>query len=51
MLGAEIEGEASLRNVETAIASALGPGAMVGLPVLGAILLKGVVSLPTASLL
>src|ERR1039458_2534238 len=51
VLAAETEIEAGLRNVVTAVASALLPGAMVGRPVLGAILLPGVFRLPTAALL
>ena len=39
MLAAEIETKGLLRNVVTAIASALRPGAVVVGPVLGAILL------------
>ena len=48
---AETEIEGGLRNVVTAVASALLPGAMVGRPVSGAILLPGVLRLPTAALL
>jgi len=51
MLAAEIETEGVLRDVGTAVAAALGPAAMVGGPVLGAILLKGIVALPAATLL
>ena len=51
VLAAETEIEAGLRNVVTAVASALLPGAMVGRPVLGAILLPGIFRLPTAALL
>src|ERR1019366_7356031 len=51
VLAAETEIEGGLRNIVTAVASALLPGAMVGRPVLGAILLPGVFRLPTAALL
>jgi hypothetical protein len=47
----EVEIEAGLRNVVTAIASTLRPGAMVALPVLSAISLPGVVPLPAAAVL
>ena len=50
MLAAEIEIEAVLRDVVTAVASALGPVAMVGGPVLAPVLLPGSVSLPAARL-
>jgi hypothetical protein len=50
VLAAEIEAEGLLRNVGTAVASALRPGAMVGGPPLCAILLEGVVPLPAALL-
>jgi hypothetical protein len=51
VLAAEIEAEAVLRDVVTAVASALRPRAMVGGPPLGAILLPGIVPLPAAALL
>jgi hypothetical protein len=51
VLGSEIEAEGVLRNVVTAVASALRPGAMVGGPPLGAILLPGIMPLPAAPLL
>jgi hypothetical protein len=51
MLVAEMKTEACLRNVVTAIAAALGPSAMLALPLLGAILLPGVMPLPAAALL
>src|ERR1017187_10156000 len=51
VFAAETEIEAGLRNVVTAVASALLPGAVVGRPVLGAILLPGTFRLPTAALL
>src|ERR1019366_9127180 len=51
VLAAETEIEGGLRNVVTAVASSLLPGAMVGRPVSGAILLPGVLRLPTAALL
>lgn len=50
MLTAEIEAEAVCRNIVTAIATALSPSAMVGLPMLGAVLLPGAMLLPTAAL-
>ena len=46
---AEIEAEAILRNVVTAVAPALRPGAMVAGPVLRAILSEGRVLLPAAA--
>ena len=51
MFIAEIEIEAGLRNVVTAIASTLRPGAVVALPVLSAILLPCTMTLPAAALL
>ena len=45
---AEIETETSFRNVVAAIAATLRPGAMVALPIGGAILLPGGMSLPSA---
>jgi hypothetical protein len=51
VLAAETEIEAGLREVVTAVASALLPGAMVGRPISGAILLPGVMRLPPAALL
>jgi hypothetical protein len=51
VLASEIEIEAGLRNVITAVASTLRPGAMIGGPVLGPILLPGIVPLPAAALL
>ncbi|HME06117.1 MAG TPA: hypothetical protein VKG25_03670 [Bryobacteraceae bacterium] len=51
MLATEINTEGLLRNVVAAIPPTLRPGAMVGGPVLGAILLPGVVPLPAAWLL
>ena len=50
VLVAEIETEAVLRHVVAAIASALRPGSMVGLPAPGAILLPAIVPLPAALL-
>jgi hypothetical protein len=47
----EVEIEAGLRNVVTAIASTLRPGAMLGCPVLRATLLPGAMFLPAAALL
>jgi hypothetical protein len=46
----EIETEAVLRNVVTAIASTLRPRAMLAFPVLSTTLLPGTVPLPAASL-
>jgi hypothetical protein len=46
----EIESEAILRNEVAAIAAPLPPSAMLGLPVLRAILLPGAIPLPTATL-
>jgi hypothetical protein len=51
VLAAEVDIEAGLWHVVTAVASALRPGAMIGGPVLGAILLPGVMLLPASSLL
>ena len=51
MLAAEVEIEAGLRDVETAVAAALRPGAMLGGPLSGAALLPGSVRLPGALLL
>jgi len=51
MPAAEREHEGALRNVVAAVAPALRPTAMVGGPVLGAVLLEGSVPLPTATLL
>jgi len=51
MLAAEIETETRLRNVVTTVATALGPGAVLALPLLGAILLPGGMPLPAAALL
>ena len=48
VLAAEIETEGLLRNIVTAIASALRPRAMLVLPLPGSILLPGFVPLPTA---
>jgi hypothetical protein len=50
MLPAEVKTEGLLRNVVTAIASALRPGAMLVLPLPGAILLPAIVPLPTSLL-
>ncbi len=50
MGAAEIEPEGGLGDVGTAIAAALGPGAMVGRPVLVATLLECGVRLPAALL-
>jgi len=50
VLPAEIETEASLRNIVAAIPAALRPSSMVGGPVLGAILLPGIAPLPAAAL-
>ena len=47
----EIETEAVLRNVVTAVASALCPGAMLAFPPCGTILLEGTMPLPCALLL
>jgi len=46
VLVAEAEKEAVLRNVVAAVSAALSPGAMLDLPVLGAILLPGTVPGP-----
>ncbi len=46
----EGETEAILRDVRSAVAAALRPVAMVGRPVLGAVLLPGIVALPAAVL-
>ena len=51
VLGAEIETEAVLRDVVTAVASALRPAPMVGRPAPGTTLLPGIVPLPAAALL
>ena len=51
VLTPEIEIEAGLRNVVSAIASTLRPGAMVACPVLRAILLPCTMPLPAAALL
>lgn len=51
MLAAEVETEGILRDVGTTVASALRPTTMVGGPMLGAILLKGIVPLPATALL
>ena len=51
MIAAEIEIEAALRDVVTAVAAALLPGAMVGGPPLGAVMLPAIVRLPGAGLL
>jgi len=45
VLAAEIKVEAVLSHIEAAVASALGPGSMVGLPVLCATLLPAIVRL------
>jgi len=50
VLTPEIETKAILRNVVTAIASTLRPGAMIAVPVLSTILLKCAMSLPAALL-
>jgi hypothetical protein len=50
MAGAEIQAKGVLRNVVTAVASALRPATMVGRPVLSPILLKAVVPLPSTLL-
>lgn len=50
MSAAEREAEGRLRDIVTAVASALRPVAVVGGPVLGAVLLEGSMSLPTAFL-
>ena len=50
VLPSEIQTEAVLRNVVTAIASALCPGAMIGFPAMSAILLESAVPLPSALL-
>ena len=47
---AEIDTKAILRDVVAAIAATLGPGAMVGVPMSGAILLPSGLPLPTAML-
>jgi hypothetical protein len=47
----EIEGETVLRNVVAAIAAAFVPSPMLGFPLQGALLLPGVVSLPSAALM
>jgi len=47
----EIEIELGLRNVVTAIATTLGPGAMIAIPVLSTILLPCTMPLPAALLL
>ncbi len=51
MLAAKIEPESLLRNVVSAIASALRPGAMIGSPPWRAELLKAILRLPAALLL
>jgi hypothetical protein len=51
VLTSEIETEAGLRNVVTAIAPTLPPGAMIAVPVLSPILLKCAMPLPGALLL
>ena len=48
MLPAEIQIETVARDVVTAVTSPLRPGPMIGCPVLGAILLPVVVTLPAA---
>jgi len=50
VLTPEIETEAVLRNVVTAIASTLRPSAMIAGPVLSTILLKCTMPLPAALL-
>jgi hypothetical protein len=50
MAGAEIQAKGVLRNVVTAVAAALPPATMVARPVLGPILLKAVVPLPSTLL-
>ena len=50
MAGAEIQAKGVLRNVVTAVATALRPATMVGRPVLSPILLKAVVPLPSTLL-
>ncbi len=50
VLAAEVEAEAVLRNVVSAVTATLGPRAMVGGPVSSAILLPVIVSLPAAFL-
>jgi len=51
MLAAEVEAEAHPRDVESAVTSALSPGAMVGSPVAGSVCLPGIVALPGPLLL
>jgi hypothetical protein len=51
VLAAERDREAILRNVVTPIAAALRPGAMLGLPAVGLILLPSVMPLEAAALL
>jgi hypothetical protein len=51
MLEAEIETEAILGDIVTAVSSALRPAPMVGRPEPGATLLPGIVPLPAAALL
>jgi len=46
MLAAKVQTETGLWDVEPAISSALRPGAMVGSPVAGAILLPAIMTLP-----
>lgn len=50
MLTSEVEIEASLRDIVTAVAPTLRPGAMVGGPVFGASLLPVIASLPAPAL-
>jgi hypothetical protein len=51
VLAAEIQTKGVLRDVVTAVASTLRPTPVVGRPALGAILLPGIVPLPSAPLL
>ena len=48
MCGPEVDAKTILRNKVPAISAALGPSTMIALPMVGAILLKGIVSLPAA---
>jgi hypothetical protein len=50
VLAPEIETEAGLRNIITAIASTLPPSAMLASPILSTALLPGTLPLPAAAL-
>ena len=51
MLAAEVETIGLLRNVETAVTATLSPTAVIDGPLLGAVLLPVIVSLPATALL